>query len=92
MYRDKRRRSYTSRSASPQKQTNNRRRGVRPARTKSGNAVGIETLWYCLRCRVHTDTVDIARDVFPTKYGVYRHFHSGRCSVCGRKKATMIPW
>lgn len=55
-----------------------------------GGAIGRQ--WYCLRCKRITDTVDIVRKTFPTKYGKHRRYHAGRCARCDAKKSNMKPW
>lgn len=51
-------------------------------------------LWYCLKCRTYTATLNIQRKTFVTKNGdgQARRYHQGWCAVCNSKKSNMKPW
>lgn len=56
-------------------------------------AKGVETnMWYCLKCRNYTATLNVKRKTFTTKTGSERRYHQGWCAVCDSKKANMKPW
>jgi len=42
---------------------------------------------YCLRCKVKTPTTDLSTVTTKNK----RIAHSGKCSICGRKKFSFLP-